>query len=143
MQARQDWEAWLRPCKKYEAGYAGDILMVYNHQKGKHISKSHYTQARGVGIIVRKNMYYLKKNKYDHWYLLLMISRHYTLAVLYGKSLLSWIKAFMLQPFKRRNLEVLKMIIKEFLKSKLLKHAPNLFYRLRTIKRRLKGETTN
>lgn len=139
MPARQDWELWIRICEKFKVEAVHQALWLYHLHGNEHIGGNIHKRVLAHERIMTKNTDYLKTNTEDYWDFLTELSLIYLAAGEKGKIIVTLRKAFKLKPLLTMKY-LLKIFLKAMLKSMLKEKTPKLFYALKYIKQKLKGD---
>lgn len=145
MQSVQDYDAYIRLAEHYEVGYVNEKLVNYYFGHGEQqISVNMFAVIRGHERLIKKNELYLMQDKYAYWMNIKCLVIPYLIVREYRNFFTAWLKLVSLQPLRARaNIILLLRSFSFYVKMKLKAKAPKLYARLKDIKHKLKGETTN
>ena len=149
MPALQDWDTWLRLSVRYDFACVKEpLVVVYQDRGSEHVLGSYTRIIRGYELIESKNKEYLTANPRTYCKLIENNLPLYLLNGEYRKFVSLWLKLLRLQPRNKISsifvmLRSFSTLMKESVKSLLFKINPQLFYGLKKVKYRLKGEHTN
>ena len=145
---KQDYDTWLRLTEHYEIAYVNEILYLkHNEMHGDQISKDPYKYIEALGQIFRKHESYLNQHKDLCRAFLKKYMNTCMRAGEYKKCLSLWYKLVLMQPMKIFSsiwliidVMIVHRVIFLPLRSMLRRMNTNIFYKLRNIKRKIKGE---
>ena len=148
---KQDYDTWLRIAERYEIACINEVLyMKHNETHGEQISQNADKYLEAIGKIFRKHESYLNQHKDICRVFLKIYMNSCIRAGEYKKCLSLWLKVISMQPVKIfSNIWLIMdtMIVRPMiflpLKSTLRVINTDIFYKLRYMKRKLKGEIKN
>ena len=117
---------------------------MYHDYKGERIFSNVNNRVKAHERIISKNLLYLENNTNEYWKQLADLFS-LCLVVRDGrKAFAVWLKMVRLKPLSLfRNTYILTLPFRTWLKAELKAKMPSLYEKLRTIKRKLKGEPLN
>lgn len=137
----QDWDMWIRITKQYNVAFVNEQLVNYHIHNSGNIGDSVDRYIQGLERILSKNWTYYVDHKYAHWKSLQYISRIYCGGGYYKKSFRAFFKAVVLQPLRLwENFRAICYIVKRIIKDLMKRYSPKMFYALKGLKQKLKGE---
>ena len=146
MTALEDWEAWLRLARRFEFAYVDEPLgNIYSGGGIDHVNTDDTTMLNSLEILAERHKDTLQKEKYIYWLRLGKILKFYPFFGEYRKFTAGWLKLLSLQPLRIfGNIWILinswiLFPLKKYIKHKNLK----LFFKLKGLKQKLKGESLN
>ena len=128
---------WIRIVQAYEVAFIPEILWVYHDYKGERIFSNMNNRLKAHERIISKNLAYLENDTNEYWIQLADVFKLCLVVRDWKKAFAVYLKIIRLKPLRLiRNTYILTMPFRIWLKEK----NPELFFKLRRIKRKLKGE---
>ena len=146
MPAFEDWEAWLRLAKICRFAFVDEVLdNVYQGGGRAHVNVGKFRVLAAHEIITERHRSYLTQDPYTYWFRLRRTIKEYPACGQYRKFFSEWLKLVSLQPLRVFwNILILPAAWIYFpLKYALNKKCSKLFYKLKWLKQKLKGECIN
>lgn len=100
MQSAQDYDVWLRLCKKYSVDFVNKSLVLYHFHEGEQITKRPDKKVSGLERIIEKNYEFIKLNGETYWLRHMSLVPWYAKNKQFGKALKTWFKAAFRCPLK-------------------------------------------
>lgn len=100
MQSAQDYDVWLRLCKKYSVDFVNKSLVLYHFHEGEQITKRPDKKVSGLERIIEKNYEFIKLNGETYWLHHMSLVPWYAKNKQFGKALKTWFKAAFRCPLK-------------------------------------------
>lgn len=139
LEANQDYDMWTRTAERYKFACVPEPLAKLHRYDGEHIWSDMRKPIKGHERLLEKYKDYFSSHKYACWKMVTSLMHMYRENGETRKSLMMWLKSVSLQPGRvGANIWNLINILYPF-REWLRKKNPELFYKLRRIKRKLEG----
>lgn len=139
----EDWDMVIRLAKYYEFYFVAEPLLIcYRRENEEHVNQFSIKTVRTMERITAHNIDYMKAHKDFYWGRTVWLMDNYCFYGEYWNCFKAWLKLFALKPVRiwANTKKGVKYLIVFPAKKLLRRTNPELFQKLKTIKRRLKGE---
>ena len=140
LHALEDWDIWLRLARHYDFACIDEPLVnVYLYDNIKHVNRNTYNKANALSAIIKKNSEaYSTTHRNYQYVMMLKILDCYISAGCIKKGFMTCLDLLYFMPLRtpRTFMYIMKSLLKRELKAK----TPKLFYWLKQIYLKIKGE---
>ena len=117
MEARQDWDLWIRLMKSYKAVFIDEALWIYHEVTFEHIGGSSKRQVNAHERIISKYFQHFEDDIYEYRDILSILSMTYALTGNVKASLTNYLRVLRLKPFMIcGNFKLFCKILKRFVR---------------------------